>query len=29
MLPKAVNPEAFKIRYDEALEQAVVYIEVM
>ena len=29
MLPKAVNPEAFKIRYDEALEQAVVYIEGM
>ncbi|ADV64840.1 xanthine dehydrogenase family protein molybdopterin-binding subunit [Desulfurococcus mucosus] len=27
LVGKAVNPEAFKIRYDEGLKQAVVYIE--
>ncbi|MGB9725378.1 MAG: xanthine dehydrogenase family protein molybdopterin-binding subunit [Fervidicoccaceae archaeon] len=29
ILPKAVNPEAFKLVYDETLEQAVVYVEGM
>jgi len=29
ILSRAVNPEAFKIKYDESLEQAVVYVEGM